>query len=71
MLLERNDSSAENVAVYASNSRAPVKQNIAVTKEECLGVVWAVEKIRPYLYRHHLLWPVTIILSAGSPGSQD
>lgn len=68
MLLQRNDSSVENVAVYASNSRAPFKQNNAVTEEECLEVVWAVEKIRPYLYGHHLVWPVTIFFSAGSPG---
>lgn len=70
VLQQQNDSCVKNLVFYASHSWTPSKRNNAATKEEGIGVVWAVEKILPYLYGNHLLWPVTIMLSDGSPGSQ-
>lgn len=70
-LLPRNDPFVKkNGIVYAIHSRTPAKRNHAVTEQDGLGVVWAVQKISPYLYGRHLLWSVTVMIAAGSAGFQ-
>lgn len=45
----QNIDGAERLIAYANRTVAPSEKNFTVTEQECLAVIWATRKFRPYL----------------------
>jgi hypothetical protein len=50
VLCQMNDKGREHSVVFCSRKLLEREQKLATTEKECLGLVWAVELLKPYLY---------------------
>ncbi|XP_011174704.2 uncharacterized protein K02A2.6-like [Solenopsis invicta] len=48
VLIQQVDS-VKNIIVFASRALSDPKKKYSVTEQECLAVIWAIQKFRPYL----------------------
>ena len=50
ILCQKGKDGEDHPIAYASRKLQPREQKLSTTKKECLGIVWAVELFRYYLY---------------------
>lgn len=54
-VLTQNIDNEERVICYISRSLTKSERNFSVTERECLAVLWAIEKLRPYIEASHFV----------------
>lgn len=50
VLLQQDNEGSWQPVVYLSKKLLPREQNYSTVKKECLALVWALTKLRPYLW---------------------